>query len=465
MDKTLFRNDALVISLLVMLILTLIIMAFSFVAFYVDRKRENRKLRMAYILAQALSLVFVGYLLYSIGNETPLIPFEVVLNLVYTVAAPFSFTVVLFALRKEKIYLYDAIAYILLLPCFAYLSELAYAIMVSVSLLYQLLRCFERAYSLLERSEATSIFYLAEKSLDLIDEGLFIEGKKKHDEYMNEEFEKQLLSLSINRYDGLDAVWGQLEKKGEPGVMKNASEAIIAIEGHHYLYRLSISEGSKDIVSYEVDEEMRVRSDIERNARALEKGNEALKKELESLGEIEHAKALSLLNAKVHDVLAQRLSLLQGLIGSYDEGKKKDIKPLKEDISSLLHDIEGGVTLSFEEQLDNLETSFRVIGFRFEIGKDVLSLSSLHDESFVSILREAATNAVRHAGAERLMVHLGKDGAILIEDERREKLNGLVESTGLSSIRTEAGRLGYYVDIPYEDGFRLELRKDPSARS
>lgn len=79
----------------------------------------------------------------------------------------------------------------------------------------------------------------------------------------------------------------------------------------------------------------------------------------------------------------------------------------------------------------------------------------------LSAAREAVTNAVRHAGANRVTVRLSEAGGVLaaqITDNGTERPAAIIEGGGLLNLRRRVERAGGAMEIACEGGVRLNLR-------
>lgn len=75
-------------------------------------------------------------------------------------------------------------------------------------------------------------------------------------------------------------------------------------------------------------------------------------------------------------------------------------------------------------------------------------------------IREALTNAIRHAGADRLTVCITKDGYkyhVRISDNGTKPVSAIREGSGLSSLRQRLERDRATLDYDYSDGLTLVL--------
>lgn len=115
--------------------------------------------------------------------------------------------------------------------------------------------------------------------------------------------------------------------------------------------------------------------------------------------------ALAHMRARVHDVIGQRLSILHRALEDGDL-TRSHLGDLREIVDTIMAD------LAMREQVDPRADLTSIIGAFELIGVDIDVSGSLPDcdevaDAFVRVVREAVTNAVRHAHATSVEVTIG----------------------------------------------------------
>ena len=158
------------------------------------------------------------------------------------------------------------------------------------------------------------------------------------------------------------------------------------------------------IYAIDVTEEERLIEKIEQVNEELTVKNGELNASLAQLQEVAQNKALVDMQARVHDTIGQRLSILHRYLESNDSDPEK-----LEQVVSLLHDITADLDSHAQPnpqaELDSIKNAFSLIGI------DIVVSGLLPDDPAVAagytrIIREASTNAVKHGLAKKVSVDI-----------------------------------------------------------
>ena len=158
------------------------------------------------------------------------------------------------------------------------------------------------------------------------------------------------------------------------------------------------------IYAIDVTEEERLNEKIEQVNEELTVKNRELNASLVQLQEVAQNKALVDMQARVHDTIGQRLSILHRYLESNDSDPEK-----LEQVVSLLHDITADLDShampTTQAELDSIRNAFSLIGM------DIIITGELPDDPAVAagytrIIREASTNAVKHGHAKKVSVDI-----------------------------------------------------------
>ena len=205
-------------------------------------------------------------------------------------------------------------------------------------------------------------------------------------------------------------------------------------------------------------------TELGRVTRKLEDVNErlrareaALRETSANLVEIKREQELARLQSRIHDVAGHRVYLLQHYI---ERGGTEGLDQLLPLISGLIDDLRADVTIPASRLLSDLQKSFEFIGVtlavRGELPGDERAASAL-----IKIVREAATNAARHANATVIDVSIGRDGektVMRITDNGESSAGELREGQGLKGMRERAAELGGTVEVALSPRFELTVR-------
>lgn len=214
------------------------------------------------------------------------------------------------------------------------------------------------------------------------------------------------------------------------------------------------------IYAIDVTEEERLNEKIEQVNEELTVKNRELNASLVQLQEVAQNKALVDMQARVHDTIGQRLSILHRYLESNDPDPEK-----LEQVVSLLHDITADLDShampTTQAELDSIRNAFSLIGV------DIIITGELPDDpatavGYTRIIREASTNAVKHGHAKRVTVDI-------IENEKGRTLrvsnDGVAASerirfgTGLPGMNETAKALGASLTVTSYNPFTIVVKQ------
>lgn len=192
-------------------------------------------------------------------------------------------------------------------------------------------------------------------------------------------------------------------------------------------------------------------------------GNEAIREMIGNIEKIRLAREAAHTWRQVHDVLGLRISLLQRLL---HEEQLPDIGALLPLMENILEDIRGDGQQSAQILLSEVIDTFAAIGIQIHTD-DPLPMDPETAYVFVTAIREAATNAVRHAQARNVFIHLStidRLSELRIENDGTPPAQ-VMEGDGLTGIRLRVESLDGEMRVHTQPRFALELslpeRKKP----
>lgn len=215
---------------------------------------------------------------------------------------------------------------------------------------------------------------------------------------------------------------------------------------------------ARRIVSFDITEEYQVECELEAANKRLEAAGVELRTWVEHVQESAENEALIRMRARVHDVIGQRLSLLHRCLedGNVTDEQLASMRPVLTDV---LDDLASFDKVDYEVKLESILKAFRLVGVEVHLnGK--LPKDDCAAEIAVNVIRETATNAVRHAHAQHVWVDL-----LIEEDKERNCFEGrsCVDAQGGSGMQ---GNLGVQGGSGMRDGlekrgcFRITVRND-----
>ena len=141
----------------------------------------------------------------------------------------------------------------------------------------------------------------------------------------------------------------------------------------------------------------------------LELAGQELQAQIEEVKKVADNAAYLRMRARVHDVIGQRLSILHRYLeeGRLDDESLEQIDPL---LRSIAADLRSGGDTEPAEQLGDIVHAFGLVSVQIDVEGE-LPEDARVAAAFLQIIREASTNATKHAQAHRVHVRLWREGA------------------------------------------------------
>lgn len=247
------------------------------------------------------------------------------------------------------------------------------------------------------------------ESLDILPSGVLVFNDEKQVVFMNDQMQELIHDLMGRLPNDADQIYWHLMRlavRTKDEEMKIDGKVIYnRKKGTYWMINRSVPKMNGRIfvvlVISNITREWNLNLELHKQTKSLKKQSEELKKALEDMEEESQRRQIIELKGVFHDVIGQKIALL---LRSLREKKK----PEKE----ILGDFTNGVPLLQEllndrvnpwQHMEILVKTFEAIGIEMFVEGDFPE--DIHQaETFVSILREAATNAVRHGYAHKIYV-------------------------------------------------------------
>lgn len=217
---------------------------------------------------------------------------------------------------------------------------------------------------------------------------------------------------------------------------------------------------SRMIVSVDVTENQRVNRALEQANEELETVGEKLRCQLASLDQVAREESLARARSRVHDIIGQRLSTLHRYLEDGDVSHESIMRmaPL---LTSIMEDLAADTEVELKAELEGVASAFALVNV------DTVIEGSLPQDpevgsAFVSIVREAMTNGVRHGQATRVRIDLDEgDGQWRLRVENNgtapKELPDDVVGTGITAMRSLVTSLGGNLTIASLEPFILAV--------
>ena len=236
------------------------------------------------------------------------------------------------------------------------------------------------------------------------------------------------------------------EKVGKDYIMINDNE----------VYLFEFSNNNSYILRYDVTEEYMLHREIEEKNKVLEDNIEKTLWTMENMEEIEREKSLQKIKSKYHDIIGQNLSILhQYLINN--KNSKEDIEDIKFMINKMFVDIEDT-----ENPFLNLENLIKV---HKNLGINIFIRGALPDDEeigtvFFEIIREAVTNAIKHANSNKIDIDISNDSSntiMTIKNNGRKPNETIIEHDGIRGMRKRVEKIHGKIFISTHDIFEIKV--------
>lgn len=444
----------------VVIILILLSLSFSFVFSFISKKQNYKVIRVINYFVKAVYFLVLLTLIQWVSETKIFFDIDILGYLLYSASIPALLSIYLFVKRHNFIYLFDFVCFIFLMPFVAHFNMDAFSMIVSITTLLVMTRHLYTLISRLLGNKYKYDYFLAKASLDSINEGLAIQGKK-YDEFQNDKFKYIMNELHINNYDSPQNIWNIIESSTELNKYKYENDSyLINIKQHYYLIRKYKQTNYCELVTYCVDEQFEAKKQIELNYKFEEKQNKKLKEYISHIKTIEKENLIKQTKSKFHNLLGQRATIIQYILNDYYKSDELDLKFLKEKLLNTLKEINDDVQIDFKDELQILVDTFKVAGFNIIINGDINKYKEIQNKYFIDILRECATNSLSHAKANSLNVNIIKidhKTVIAIKDDVMVISDHIEESTGIASIKYNVRMLNGTITINYKDGFNINI--------
>lgn len=168
------------------------------------------------------------------------------------------------------------------------------------------------------------------------------------------------------------------------------------------------------------------------------------------------------MRARAHDVIGQRLSILHRYLeeGRLDDESLEQIDPL---LRSIAADLRSGCASEPAEQLGDIAHAFGLVSVQIDV-EGVLPEDVRVAAAFLQIIREASTNATKHAQAHRVHVRLWQEGTdadgiahMTISNDGSPAPVSYREGTGIPGMRHVAQDLGGSLEVHAAQPFTLAV--------
>lgn len=232
-------------------------------------------------------------------------------------------------------------------------------------------------------------------------------------------------------------------------------DCIIIVDNN--VWSFIINKEDLEIVAVNITEEYELQEKIETQNKEIEKNNKEIIWTIENMEYIEKQKESQELRSKFHDLLGQSFSMLQQYLNQ-DNLETRNIEDIKFMIREMFTDMEDKEEA--EVNLRNLVEAHKNTGTEINIvGK--LPQNKEIAKVFFEIIREAVTNAIRHADSTKVDVQI-KDNLngieLIITNNGKKPKDTIIEHQGIKGMRRKVTRIKGNLYITTVPNFKIDVK-------
>ena len=231
----------------------------------------------------------------------------------------------------------------------------------------------------------------------------------------------------------------------------------VKVENKYYVFVIN----NNEIITFDITEVYELHQKLNEQNRKLEENNKKILLSIDNIEELEKEKNLLKLKNKYHDILGQNLSILQQYLNK-EKISQENFEEIKFMIQKMFIDIED--TDDTNTNLENL------IKIHKKNGTDIIIDGKLPPNKetakvFFEIIREATTNAIRHAGSSKVFVNIKEtleETYMIITNDGRKPNEFITENQGIKDMRRKVKKLGgmFYISTVPEFSVNISIKNN-----
>ena len=231
----------------------------------------------------------------------------------------------------------------------------------------------------------------------------------------------------------------------------------VKVEDKYYVFVIN----NNEIITFDITEEYKLHQKLNEQNKKLKENNKKILLSIDNIEELEKEKNLLKLKNKYHDILGQNLSILQQYLNK-ENISQENFEEIKFMIQKMFIDIED--TDDTNTNLENL------IKIHKKNGTDIIIDGKLPQNKetakvFFEIIREATTNAIRHAGSSKVFVNIKEtleETYMIITNDGRKPNEFITENQGIKDMRRKVKKLGgmFYISTVPEFSVNISIKNN-----
>lgn len=231
----------------------------------------------------------------------------------------------------------------------------------------------------------------------------------------------------------------------------------VKVEDKYYVFVIN----NNEIITFDITEVYELHQKLNEQNKKLKENNKKILLSIDNIEELEKEKNLLKLKNKYHDILGQNLSILQQYLNK-EKISQENFEEIKFMIQKMFIDIED--TDDTNTNLENL------IKIHKKNGTDIIIDGKLPQNKetakvFFEIIREATTNAIRHAGSSKVFVNIKEtleETYMIITNDGRKPNEFITENQGIKDMRRKVKKLGgmFYISTVPEFSVNILIKNN-----
>lgn len=231
----------------------------------------------------------------------------------------------------------------------------------------------------------------------------------------------------------------------------------VKVEDKYYVFVIN----NNEIITFDITEEYKLHQKLNGQNKKLKENNKKILLSIDNIEELEKEKNLLKLKNKYHDILGQNLSILQQYLNK-ENITQENFEEIKFMIQKMFIDIED--TDDTNANLENL------IKIHKKNGTDIIIDGKLPPNKetakvFFEIIREATTNAIRHAESSKVFVNIKEtleETYMIITNDGRKPNEFITENQGIKDMRRKVKKLGgmFYISTVPEFSVNISIKNN-----
>ena len=231
----------------------------------------------------------------------------------------------------------------------------------------------------------------------------------------------------------------------------------VIVEDKYYVFVIN----NNEIITFDITEEYKLHQKLNGQNKKLKENNKKILLSIDNIEELEKEKNLLKLKNKYHDILGQNLSILQQYLNK-ENITQENFEEIKFMIQKMFIDIED--TDDTNANLENL------IKIHKKNGTDIIIDGKLPQNKetakvFFEIIREATTNAIRHAESSKVFVNIKEtleETYMIITNDGRKPNEFITENQGIKDMRRKVKKLGgmFYISTVPEFSVNISIKNN-----